>query len=147
MLEPLHQGTRLTLRHEGFWNRSVVCRAHREGWERILGWLAADLRPQAAPAKYFLYKLIPPRPTFIHDASAEELALMRAHGVYWRAKLAEGNAIAVGPVAEPGGAWGLGVLRAADADEARGLASNDPVVVADKGFQFQVFPMPNVIHQ
>ncbi|MGA2535132.1 MAG: hypothetical protein ABSF53_03885 [Terracidiphilus sp.] len=69
------------------------------------------------------------------------------HGIYWREKLAEGMAIAVGPVAEPGGAWGMGVLRAADVDEARGHISNGPVMLADKGFQFQMFPMPNVIHQ
>ena len=39
-LEPHDAGTRLTLRHEGFADRSASCAGHTEGWERVLGWLS-----------------------------------------------------------------------------------------------------------
>lgn len=38
---PADGGTRLTVRHEGFADRAESCKAHGEGWERVLGWLAA----------------------------------------------------------------------------------------------------------
>ena len=41
-LEPLADGgTRVTVHHEGFGDRVESCRSHGEGWERVLGWLAA----------------------------------------------------------------------------------------------------------
>jgi uncharacterized protein YndB with AHSA1/START domain len=40
-LEPIAIGTRVTLRHEGFVGRPESCDAHSNGWERVLGWLAA----------------------------------------------------------------------------------------------------------
>ncbi|HWE28367.1 MAG TPA: SRPBCC domain-containing protein [Polyangia bacterium] len=41
-LEPLADGgTRVTVRHEGFGDRTESCKSHGEGWERVLGWLAA----------------------------------------------------------------------------------------------------------
>jgi len=43
-LDAVDGGTRLTLRHDGFANRTGSCEAHTEGWERVLGWLQAHLR-------------------------------------------------------------------------------------------------------
>ncbi len=40
-LEPIEGGTRLTLRHEGFGEHREACQSHGQGWERVLGWLAA----------------------------------------------------------------------------------------------------------
>jgi uncharacterized protein YndB with AHSA1/START domain len=146
VLEPIENGTRLTLRHEGFADRVAACRNHTSGWERVLGLLQADLRLLSAPPQYFLFRLHPPRANFLYDATAEELTLMRVHGVYWRGKLAEGKAIAFGPVADPAGSWGVGILRTANPQEAQSLTENDPVMAADKGFRVEVFPMPNAIH-
>jgi uncharacterized protein YndB with AHSA1/START domain len=153
LLEPLDhlsespgQGTRLTVRHEGFADRTAACRAHGSGWQRVLNWLETDLRPASPPAHYFLFRLLPPRPTFMHDATAEELDLMRVHGVYWRGKLAEGKVVAIGPVADPAGGWGVGILRVATEAEVEGLTSNDPVMLADKGFRIEAFPMPGAVH-
>jgi uncharacterized protein YndB with AHSA1/START domain len=42
-LEPIEGGTRVIVRHEGFADRVESCRSHGEGWERVLGWLAAHL--------------------------------------------------------------------------------------------------------
>jgi uncharacterized protein YndB with AHSA1/START domain len=146
LLEPLDEGTRLTLRHEGFAERIAACRAHTSGWERVLGWLEGDLRPAVPAAKYFLFKLLPPRPTFMRDMTAEEMTLMQLHGVYWAGKLAQGKTIAFGPVADPAGSWGMGLLRVGEAAEVDGLTSNDPVILADKGFRYEVFSMPRAVH-
>jgi hypothetical protein len=71
---------------------------------------------------------------------------MRVHSVYWRGKLAEGKAITFGPVADLAGSWGVGLLRVSGAQEAQSLTENDPVLLADEGFRFEIFPMPNAIH-
>ena len=38
-LEPVANGTRVTVKHEGFGNRRDSCDGHAAGWERVLGWL------------------------------------------------------------------------------------------------------------
>jgi uncharacterized protein YndB with AHSA1/START domain len=38
-LESIPEGTRVTVRHEGFGSRRASCDAHAAGWERVLGWL------------------------------------------------------------------------------------------------------------
>ncbi len=42
-LEPSDAGTKLTVRHDGFGSRTVVCRNPTDGWNRVLGWLHAYL--------------------------------------------------------------------------------------------------------
>jgi uncharacterized protein YndB with AHSA1/START domain len=146
LLEAVEEGTRLTLRHEGFADRVASCRNHTSGWERVLGWLAADLQPKAAPAHYFLFKLLPPRTTFPQDITPEERTIMGAHVGYWSGKLAEGKILAFGPVADPAGSWGVGLMRVQDPAEVRPLTAQDPVILADRGFRYEVLPMPRAIH-
>lgn len=43
-------GTRVTVREEGFVGRSEAAHGNAEHWERVLGWLAAYLRPDSAAA-------------------------------------------------------------------------------------------------
>jgi uncharacterized protein YndB with AHSA1/START domain len=40
-LDPLENGTRITVRDEGFVGRSEAAYGNAEHWERVLGWLAA----------------------------------------------------------------------------------------------------------
>lgn len=40
-LEPVPDGTRLTMREEGYIGRSEAAYGNAEHWERVLGWLAA----------------------------------------------------------------------------------------------------------
>ena len=56
-----------------------------------------------------------------------------------------GTAIAVGPVFEGEGAWGMAVVEVGDAEAARSLADADPVILADIGFRFDIAPMPTLI--
>jgi hypothetical protein len=44
-------------------------------------------------------------------------------------------------VADPAGAWGLGVLQLADDADPQDIIANDPVVKAAAGFTYQVMPM------
>ena len=79
-------------------------------------------------ADHFLYKLIPPRPTFAGDMSDSEKAVMGEHFAYWAA-LVEGQRVVVyGPVLEPTGVWGLAVVEAESVDEVGAIAEHDPAV-------------------
>lgn len=94
---------------------------------------------------YFHLRLVPPRPTFPHDGSEKEMEAMDRHASYWREKAAERTAIAVGPVFDAEGAWGMAVVEVDNEAAARAVADNDPVILADLGFHFRVSPMPSLI--
>jgi uncharacterized protein YndB with AHSA1/START domain len=42
-LDATPQGTRLTVRHEGFRGQPDACQSHADGWTMVLGWLVAYL--------------------------------------------------------------------------------------------------------
>ena len=50
-----------------------------------------------------------------------------------------------GPVADPAGPWGLGVVRVAGESEMRELEANDPVILSGRGFRYEVLPMLRAI--
>lgn len=76
----------------------------------------------------FLYRLLPPRPTFAHDMSPAESATMERHVAYWRDLLDREVALAFGPVLDPEDPWGLGLLDLEDEDAARAIGDADPAV-------------------
>jgi len=47
---------------------------------------------------------------------------------YWKDLLAAGRVVVFGPVADPEGVWGLGVVRADTQEEVVALAENDPAI-------------------
>jgi uncharacterized protein YndB with AHSA1/START domain len=144
LLEPTPTGTRVTVRHDGFTGRGASCDSHAQGWERVLGWLHGFVAP--APQRYFLLRLLPPRPTFAQDMTAEERALMTEHGAYWHGRLAEGRVVAFGPVLDPKGAWGMGLVRANDEAEVAAFEAGDPVIRAERGFRFERLAMATAVH-
>jgi uncharacterized protein YciI len=95
--------------------------------------------------KYYVYKLLPPRPTFAVDMTAAERELMLRHVDYWRGLMARGWVVVVGPVFDPTGSYGIGVLRLPDDADAGALANDDPCLQAGCGFQFTLAPMPQAI--
>jgi len=143
-LDAIEGGTRITLRHTGF-TSAQSCEGHADGWTRVLGWLGAHLQP-AAEDRYFLVRLIPPRPTFPHDMSPDERAMMAAHAAYWRGKLAEGAVLAFGPVGDPKGTWGLGLVRAHDEAEVHAFETTDPAMMSQRGFTYEVMPILRLVH-
>ncbi|WP_074119056.1 SRPBCC domain-containing protein [Bradyrhizobium sp. AS23.2] len=143
-LEGTTRTTRLTLCHEELVDRPDACRAYAEGWRLVLGWLQQYLAPQSTEAS-FLLRLNPPRPNFSGDMSSEEAALMKLHFGYWATLLKAGTAIAYGPVADPGGTWGVAIVRAAEMDAAWALTDQDPVVGSGRGVRYEIFAMPQLM--
>lgn len=86
----------------------------------------------------FLFKLVPPRADFAQTMTADEQQAMAGHQDYWRGLLGAGKAVVYGPVADPEGVWGLGVVRAADRAEVLELGRRDPSVLAGVN-TFEVF--------
>ncbi len=79
-------------------------------------------------ANYFVYKLIPPRPTFANDMSDEEKAVMGEHAAYWMKLFEHGRVVVFGAVLEPARVWGLAVVEADSGDEVQAIAKEDPAV-------------------
>jgi len=138
-LDAIDGGTRVTVCHSGF-AAAASCQNHGNGWPRVLGLLGAHCEP-ARDARYFFLRLIPPRPTFAQDMTADERTAMAAHGAYWREQIAAGIGVVAGPVADPHGAWGLGVVRVHDEAALRAFEANDPAIRANLGMRYEVVPM------
>jgi uncharacterized protein len=93
---------------------------------------------------YFLCKLIPPRKSFLLDMTEEERALMGEHRDYWTPYVEGGLIIAMGPVADPAGAYGVMIAEVVSQATLEALQDNDPVIRANRGFFFETFPMPGL---
>jgi uncharacterized protein YndB with AHSA1/START domain/uncharacterized protein YciI len=141
-LDAIDGGTRVTVRHSGF-ATARSCESHSEGWLRVLGWLWGHF---PRDERFFLLRLIAPRATFAQDMNADERALMAEHGKYLRSQLAAGNVVAFGPVLDPAGAWGLGLVRANDESSARALTASDPVILSKRGFRYEVLPIAQLVY-
>ncbi|MEG9432782.1 YciI family protein [Terriglobus sp. ADX1] len=77
---------------------------------------------------FFDLKLTPPRPTFAMDMSDEERAVMMAHRVYMDRYFAEGKVLIFGPVLDPEGAFGMGVMECESVEEVQTIMADDPSV-------------------
>ncbi len=144
LLEATAGGTKLTLRHEGFAGRAESCRAHGQGWERVLDWLRTYFT-QADALRYFVCRLLPPRPTFAMDMNAEEAEIMGRHVRHWKGLLDEGAAVVFGPVGDPQGPWGLGVVRAASEEKLHAMRDADPAILSNRGFRYEILPMMRAV--
>jgi uncharacterized protein YciI len=94
---------------------------------------------------YFHLKLVSPRPTFPFDITEAEGKAMDDHADYWRNLAAEGLAVAVGPVFDPKGPWGLAIVETENGAEAEALGAADPIIKAALGFRWEATPMPSII--
>jgi hypothetical protein len=74
----------------------------------------------------FLYRLLPPRPTFARDMSSAEADVMQRHVAYWQDLLNRDVALAFGPVLHPEAPWRLGLLDLEDEHAARAIGASDP---------------------
>jgi uncharacterized protein len=83
----------------------------------------------------FFCKLIPPRPTFAQDMSEAEGKIMEEHAAHWHDLLRKGRAVTFGLVADPAGAYGIGVVEVDGDADVRHLIENDPTIMSQPGFQ------------
>jgi uncharacterized protein YciI len=95
--------------------------------------------------KYYLYRLIPPRPSFPEGINREEADAMKDHVAYWTDLANKKIAVVFGPVADPSGAWGVAIVEAEADQQIESIAAADPVIKRNIGFRSEVFPMPNAI--
>jgi uncharacterized protein len=95
--------------------------------------------------KGFVYRLIPPRPTFALDMSEAEGETMQAHVEYWSKLAADGRALAFGPVLDGEAGYGLGVVLAEDIDEAQRLRAEDPAIRSPHGFRVEIAPFLRLV--
>ena len=138
-LQAIEGGTRVTVVHSGFTDPES-CANHSHGWERVFDWLAGHIHPKTDGA-VFVNKLIGPRPSFPADMSADERRVMTEHAAYWAPLVADGTVIVLGPVGDPSGAYGLGVVRAPDAQANSAILAKDPAIVSGLGFRYDTAPM------
>jgi uncharacterized protein YciI len=89
----------------------------------------------------FVFRLVPPRPTFAVDMDDDERATMARHAAYWAERTAEGRAVAYGPVDDPAGGYGLAVVLAETRADAEALADADPAVRSPHGLRIEIAPM------
>jgi uncharacterized protein len=80
--------------------------------------------------KLFLFRLLPPRADFAQTMTPAEQGAMERHAAYWRQLMEAGRVVVYGPVADPEGVWGLGVVRAGSHAEVVEVGEKDPVIVA-----------------
>jgi uncharacterized protein len=92
----------------------------------------------------FFLRLNPPRPTFIMDMTAEEKEIMQKHVAYWTSLLNEGTAIVFGPVFDPKGGYGAGVVSVENEEHLRTIIDQDPANGLNK---YEFYPMKAVFKQ
>jgi uncharacterized protein len=93
---------------------------------------------------HYFCKLRPPRPTFLTDMTPEEALLMRGHREYWTPRVETGVVIAMGPVADPAGGYGMAIIEARSLAALEAMLASDPAIVSDRGFSYQSFLMPAI---
>jgi hypothetical protein len=94
--------------------------------------------------KYFFIKLIPQRASFTVDMTDDERAIMYAHIAYWAPHVQAGTMIVMGPVADPNGGYGVGIIGVETEDVLHELIKNDP---ANGLNRYEIFPMPAASHK
>ena len=91
--------------------------------------------------KYFLLKLLAPRPTFATDMTGDELRVMQEHAAYITTFVNSGVVIVTGPVLDPAGSWGVAIVEAGSEEEVRAIIAKDPTVQSGLGFRWEILPM------
>ncbi len=67
-----------------------------------------------------------------------ERELMQEHAAYWRECMRRGEVVVFGPVMDPAGVYGMGILDVATAEAAQALVTADP---AARLMEVEFYPM------
>ena len=82
--------------------------------------------------KHFVLKLNPCRPTFAEDMTDEERSIMQQHVVFWTDLMDKGFVLAFGPVMDPKGIYGLGIIEADNEEQVKTFIANDPASIINR---------------
>lgn len=93
---------------------------------------------------YSILRLDPPRATFQQDMTDAERQIMREHVAYWTDQVNKGTMLIFGPVLDPKGGWGVGILEADNIEAVHQLTFEDPVIKAGT-HTVEVLPMATVV--
>jgi uncharacterized protein len=94
--------------------------------------------------KYFVLKLNPSRPDFAQTMTAEERGIMQQHINYWKPFIEQGTMLIFGPVLDPAGVYGLGIVAVNNEEEVIHLIDNDP---ASKINIYEYHPMMAIVSE
>jgi uncharacterized protein YciI len=92
--------------------------------------------------QFYAVYLNPSRPDFAMTMTDSERAIMGQHVAYWTEKMKQGKVYAFGPVIDPKGIYGLGVVAVDNEQELKDIIANDP---AGKINKYEYFPMRAVV--
>ena len=92
--------------------------------------------------KYFVLRLNPTRPGFAQTMTAEEKEIMQQHINYWKAYMDRGIMLIFGPVMDPEGVYGLGIIAVDNEAQVKHLIDNDP---ASKINIYEYHPMMAIV--
>lgn len=95
--------------------------------------------------KYFVYRLIAPRPSFRLDMTDMEKKVMQEHSAFWKGLMDKGRVIIFGPVLDSKGDWGIAIFEAEDLTRAEEICKSDPAILANVGFEREILPMAQAI--
>jgi uncharacterized protein YciI len=87
---------------------------------------------------YFALKLIPSRPDFAFIMSEEEKSIMQQHTLYWTGLMSRGIVVVYGPVFDPKGPYGFGVIKVESEEDVKAIISSDPATRINK---YEYYPM------
>jgi uncharacterized protein YciI len=97
------------------------------------------------PMMGFVFRLVPPRPSFVIDMTPAERATMMEHVAYWSDLSAQGKVLAFGPVADAATPYGIGIFVAESRSEAEAIRDGDPAVRSTHGFSGELAPMLRLV--
>ena len=92
--------------------------------------------------KHYVLRLIPSRPDFAQTMNEDERNIMQQHVAYWHRFMSTGRVIVFGPVMDPAGVYGLGVVAVDSEEELQSFMAGDP---AAKINRYEYHPMMAVV--
>jgi uncharacterized protein YciI len=93
----------------------------------------------------FVFRLIPPRPDFATTMTGDEKATMAVHFAYWSGLTEQGKVLAFGPVDDPSGHYGIGIVTAEDMNDAASIRDGDPAMTSSLGFRTEIAAMFSLV--
>jgi uncharacterized protein len=75
---------------------------------------------------FYAVKLIPPRTDFAMTMTDDEKAVMGQHAEYWQQHMDNGMVHVFGPVLDPAGVYGFGIVSAENEEQVKDFISKDP---------------------
>ena len=94
--------------------------------------------------RHFMLKMLPRRPNFAQTMTDEDRKIVQQHIAYWKEYMRKGIMLVFGPVLDPKGIYGIGIVEVDSEEQVRSLLDNDPASVIHNS---EYYPMNAVTPQ